>query len=193
MFLLEELAFPAEQELRAERFRLIETLDALTEEDFESGSTLCTDWSPRDILAHVISTDYLLGLYAPYGFRVNFANQVQVERARRMSRGRLMSLARRHADSPTGRVWAALLFADVSFHHQDVIRGLGLSRDVPEAVANVIFRDGMHLSLWLNRRVLRYRLEPTDGHRPIALPTARKGRTVRGRREALGMWLGGRD
>ncbi|XVQ08938.1 maleylpyruvate isomerase family mycothiol-dependent enzyme [Spirillospora sp. CA-255316] len=194
MLPLDGFAFPLENELRAERFRLIETLEALPDEEFDSGTTLCAGWAPRDVLGHVIGIDYLLASYLPFGPRINDANQAQADRARRMSRDRLMEWARRRADGPglTSRMGAAVLLGDLGIHHQDIVRGLNRKRDVPEAVATAIFREGLQLSLWLNRRVLRHRLVPTDGHRPVALPGARDAE-VRGTREALGLWLAGRD
>ncbi|WP_018656811.1 maleylpyruvate isomerase family mycothiol-dependent enzyme [Actinomadura flavalba] len=180
---------PYETSLRAERHRLIATLDALSDEEFDSGPTLCAGWAPRDVLGHVIGLDYLT-TYLPYGPRVNAANQAQADRARTISRTRLMRWAAHWADNPslTSRLGAAILLGDLGVHHQDVVRGLGRSRPVPGDVATAIFREGLQLSLWLNRRSLRHRLVPTDGHRPVG-----RGPEVRGTREALGMWLTGRD
>ncbi|MBX6769756.1 MAG: maleylpyruvate isomerase family mycothiol-dependent enzyme [Actinomadura rubrobrunea] len=190
MPLLDAIRFPLEDELRAERHRLIETLAELSDEEFESGRTLCAGWAPRDVLAHVIGVDYPLAFYLPYGLRINAANQAQVDRVRRLSRDRLMEWAAHWADHPstTTRVAAVFLLGDLGVHHQDILRGLGRERVVPDAVASAILREGVELSLALNRRVLRYRLVPTDGHRPIG-----RGPQVRGTREALGMWLAGRD
>lgn len=187
-------ALPYENELKAERHRLIDTLDGLTDDDFDNGTTLCSEWAPRDVLGHVVGLDHFLGSYLPYGIRVNDANQAQADRARRVSRDRLMEWARHWAAHPsmTSRLAAGILLGDLGVHHQDVIRGLGLKRDVPDPVATAIFREGLQLSMWLNRRTARYRLIPTDGHRPVALPTANQGE-VRGTREALGLWLTGRD
>ncbi|MFC9972999.1 maleylpyruvate isomerase family mycothiol-dependent enzyme [Spirillospora sp. NPDC127200] len=183
------MRLPYEDALRAERHRLIETLDGLSDDDFDAGTTLCTEWAPRDVLGHVIGLDYPTS-YLPYGPRINAANQAQADRARQVSRERLMEWARHWADNPsaTSRLAAGLLLGDLGVHHQDVVRGLGLRRQVPDEVATAIFREGLQLSLWLNRRVLRHRLVPTDGHRPVG-----RGPAVRGTREALGMWLTGRD
>ncbi|MFG2003000.1 maleylpyruvate isomerase family mycothiol-dependent enzyme [Spirillospora sp. NPDC048911] len=183
---------PYEDELRAERFRLIETVEGLSDDDFDAGTTLCTEWAPRDVLGHVIGLDYFLKSYLPYGIRINAANQAQADRARAVSRERLMEWARHWAANPstTSRLGATVLLGDLGVHHQDIVRGLGLKRDVPDTVATAIFREGLQLSLWLNRRVLRYRLVPTDGHRPVGLPTRQE---VRGTREALGLWLTGRN
>ncbi|SEG12044.1 TIGR03083 family protein [Thermomonospora echinospora] len=184
------MRFALEDELRAERFRLIETLEGLSDDDFDAGATLCTEWAPRDVLGHVIGIDYLLGSYVPYGTRINAANRAQADRARMLPRGRLMEWARHWAANPslTSRLALPVILGDLGVHHQDVLRGLGLRRDVPDAVATAIFREGLQLSLWLNRRVLSHRLVPTDGHRPVG-----RGPEVRGTREALGMWLTGRD
>ncbi|ACY97274.1 MULTISPECIES: maleylpyruvate isomerase family mycothiol-dependent enzyme [Thermomonospora] len=184
------MRFALVDELRAERFRFIETLEGLSDEEFDSGTTLCAGWAPRDVLGHVIGFDYLLGSYLPYGTRIHAANQAQAERARMMSRRRLMEWARHWAANPslTARLALPLALGDLGVHHQDVLRGLGLRRQVPDAVATAIFREGMQLSLWMNRRVLTHRLVPTDGHRPVG-----RGRQVRGTREAIGMWLAGRD
>ncbi len=183
------MRLPYEDALRAERHRLIDTLDGLSDDDFDAGTTLCAEWAPRDVLGHVIGLDYITS-YLPYGPRINAANQAHADRARQVSRERLMEWARHWADRPstTSRLAAGLLLGDLGVHHQDVVRGLGLHRQVPDEVATAVFREGLQLSLWLNRRVLRHRLVPTDGHRPVG-----RGPQVRGTREALGMWLTGRD
>ncbi|GLZ13245.1 hypothetical protein Acsp04_34800 [Actinomadura sp. NBRC 104425] len=190
MPLLETISFPYEDELRAERRRMVDTMADLSDEEFQSGRTLCSRWAPRDVLAHVIALDYLLASYLPYGPRINAANQAQVDRARPLSRDRLMEWAEQWAERPstTGRAGAAFLLGDLGMHHQDVLRGLGRERTLPDTVATAVFREGLQLSLWLNRRVLRYRVVPTDGHRPVG-----RGPEVRGTREALGLWLAGRD
>jgi uncharacterized protein (TIGR03083 family) len=183
------MRLPLDDELRAERFRLIETLDGLPDADFDHGRTLCSRWAPRDILGHVIGIDYLSS-YLRDGPGIDKVNQAQVERARRLSRARLLEWARHWAANPSlsSRLAAPLMLGDLAIHHQDVLRGLGLRREIPGAVATAIFREGLQLSLWLNRRVLRHRLIPTDGHRPVG-----RGPAVHGTREALGLWLAGRD
>jgi uncharacterized protein (TIGR03083 family) len=185
------MRLPLEDELRAERYRLVETLDGLSDDDFDGGTTLCARWAPRDVLGHLICSDYVLGSYLPYGGRINDANDAQAARVRGMSRPRLMEWARHwaHSPSPAGRLLAApLLLGDLGIHHQDILRGLGLTREVPRTVADAILREGLQLSLWLNRRVLRHRIVPTDGGRSYG-----RGPEVLGTREGLGLWLSGRD
>ncbi|REE95332.1 maleylpyruvate isomerase family mycothiol-dependent enzyme [Thermomonospora umbrina] len=184
------MRFPLEDELRSERFRLLETLEGLSDDAFDSGPTLCSEWAPRDVLGHLIGIDYLTGSYLPYALRMHDANRAQAERVRAMPRGRLMEWARHWAANPslTSRAMAFLTLSDLAVHHQDVLRGLGLTREIPDVVANAILREGVQLSLLLNRRVLAHRLVPTDGGRPLG-----RGVEVSGTREALGLWLAGRD
>lgn len=184
------MRFPLEDELRAERFRVIETVERLSDDDFDAGTTLCTEWAPRDVLGHVIGIDYFLPSYLPYGPRIGAANQAQADRARSISRERLMEWARHWAANPsiTSKLTAGIMLGDLGVHHQDILRGLGQKREIPDVVATAIFREGLQLSIWLNRRVLQHRFVPTDGHRPVG-----RGPEVRGTREALGLWLSGRD
>ena len=51
------MAFPGERDLRVERALVVETFASLTDEEFESGPTLCEGWAPRDVLAHLIGFD----------------------------------------------------------------------------------------------------------------------------------------
>ncbi|MEU1123132.1 maleylpyruvate isomerase family mycothiol-dependent enzyme [Streptomyces sp. NPDC005899] len=188
------MGLPLEEELRAERHRLITTLELLPDEQFEAGPTLCTEWSPRDVLGHLMAVDRPLTTYLPYGPFLHAANRAQVARARRLGRGHLMERARIWADQPslTSRIGAAVTLGDLAIHHQDIVRGLGLHRDLPAAVPTFILWDGAMLSLTTNLRVLRYRVVPTDGYPAVGArsPSAPK---VRGPREALGLWLAGRD
>lgn len=41
-------------ELRRERTRFLETVSELTDDEFDHAPTLCADWAPRDVLAHLI-------------------------------------------------------------------------------------------------------------------------------------------
>jgi uncharacterized protein (TIGR03083 family) len=186
---------PYARELRAERMRLLATLDGLSDEEFGSGRTLCEFWAPRDVLGHLIGVDRLVQSYAPFGPRVHAANRAQVARARRLTRKELMHSARGWAAAPslTSRLSALVVLGDVAVHHQDIVRGLGRERDIPGPVATAILRDGLMLSLLQNQRVLRYRCVLTDHPQPRALPGLPGAPEVYGTREALGMWLAGRD
>ncbi|MBQ1101158.1 maleylpyruvate isomerase family mycothiol-dependent enzyme [Streptomyces sp. b94] len=188
------MRLPLEQELRAERCRLIATLDQLSDDTFDSGRTLCADWAPRDVLGHLLAVDSLAASYLPYGPFLDAANRKQVERARRQPRSRLMARARSWAQQPSlsSRIAAVITLGDLAIHHQDIVRGLGLNRTLPATVSTYILWDGTLLSLSSNFRILRYRVVPNDGYPELGTrsPCAPE---VRGTREALGLWLAGRD
>ena len=175
--------------LVAERTRFLATSESRTDEEFESGTTLCTKWAPRDVLAHLIGTD-APSAYVRRGGRVNPANAQMVEQARPRSREQLTDTGRRWAADPSGssRALARFLIGDVSVHHQDVLRGLGRTRELPPEISGAIFREGVILSTGTKRNLLRYRVEPTTrGGRTLG-----RGKRVRGTSEAIGLWLAGR-
>lgn len=175
--------------LVAERARFLDTIESLSDEEFESGPTLCSKWAPRDVLAHLIGTDSP-STYVRMAGRVNPANATQVEGSRAISRERLTETGRRWAADPSGssRALARFLIGDVAVHHQDVLRGLGRTRELPPEISGAIFREGVILSTGTKRNLLRYRVEPTtQGGRTLG-----RGTRVRGTSEAIGLWLGGR-
>lgn len=188
------MRLPLETELRAERKRLLDTLSALPDDVFESGPTLCDGWSPRDVLGHLIGVDDALATYRPWR-SLAAVNRRQVRRARRLSRQELMARARDWADRPawSSRLAALIALGDLAVHHQDIVRGVGADRDLPPSVPSYILWDGALLSSRSNLRVLAYRVIPVDGHPPLGPPAALRPAEVWGTREALGMWLAGRD
>ena len=175
--------------LVAERRRFMGTVESLTDGEFDHGRTLCAAWAPRDVLAHLIGTA-APGPYLAGGVRVNAVNKAIVDEARALSRAEITARGNAWAarPSPTDRIGARYLLGDVSVHHQDVLRGLGRSRELPVEVAAAIFREGVILSTGTRRNLLRYRMEPTTvgGH------SIGRGIRVRGTAEALGLWLAGR-
>ncbi|MEW2266290.1 maleylpyruvate isomerase family mycothiol-dependent enzyme [Streptomyces sp. NPDC047853] len=188
------MRLPLETELRAERQRLLRTLDALSDDVFDSGPTLCAGWSPRDILGHLLGVDHPLASYRPW-LRLAAVNDRQVRRARRLSRRAIMAEAREWAANPawSSRLSALITLGDLSVHHQDIVRGVGAERDLPPSVPSYILWDGAMLSSWSNLRIFRYRVVPTDGHPPLGSPAHLRAPEVLGPSEALGMWLAGRD
>jgi uncharacterized protein (TIGR03083 family) len=183
------VSFPGESALRAERVAFVDTLRGLSEAEFESGPTLCDEWAPRDVLAHVVGIDDSVGTYVKAAGRVGTANARIVAAARSLSRAQLLDRAQQWAEKPAAHVRpvASLLLGDLGVHHSDVLRGLGHKHlEVPPATAAAVLREGFVLGA---ARAVRYRVVP-DGRRAIGLP----GRpVVRGTSEALGMWLAGRD
>ena len=160
------------------------SLDTAT---FETAPTLCDGWAPRDILAHVMGVDRALTEYVRAGGWVNTGNELIVRKARSRSAEDLLEEAERWIDRPAPwtRVSALFLLGDNAIHHQDVLRPLGRTREIPEESRNAILREGAFLGA---RRLLHYRVEPTDGGRPLG-----RGEVVRGTSEALGLWLAGRQ
>jgi uncharacterized protein (TIGR03083 family) len=180
------MMLPGERALREERQALVATVASLSDDEFESAPTLCEAWAPRDVLAHVMGVDKQFGEYVRAGGWVGTANEVIVAKSRHRSREDLLAEAERWADRPgvVSRTSALWLLGDNAIHHLDVLRPLGRTRDLPEASRNAILREGAFLGA---KKLLRYRVVPTDGG--VALG---RGETVRGTREALGMWLAGR-
>jgi len=184
------MRFPVEDDLRAERARFMATMTGLADAEFEAGRTLCAGWAPRDVLAHVTSTDQPWR-FVRKGLWFAKANAEVVAASRGRSRDELTEAGHRWAAEPSlfGRFSAAFLLGDVAVHHQDVLRGSGKTRELPRPVAAALFREGVFLSTGLNQRLLRHRVVPTTpGGRPLG-----RGREVRGTTEALGLWLAGRD
>ena len=178
---------PGERALREERRALVDTVAALTPDEFASATTLCEGWAPRDILAHVMGVDKELGEYVRAGGWIRTANEVIVAKARRRSRDDLLAEAQQWADRPglQSRLQALTLLGDNAIHHEDILRPLGRSRDIPDAAANAMLREG---SLLGAAKLLRFRVEPTDGGWPLG-----RGQVVRGTRADLGLWLAGRN
>lgn len=177
--------------VRAARQAFVDTVDGLTDAEFNDGRTLCAGWAPRDVLAHLIGTADI-GRYLRAPWRMHKINAGVVADGRQHTRETLISMGRRWAEipKPTDRRLARLLLGDAAMHHQDVLRGLGRSRVLPEAEEAAILREGMLLTIQKAQpTLLRYRVEPTNG---VGRPMGR-GIPVRGTAEALGLWLGGRD
>ena len=177
---------PGERALREERQALVATVLDLTPQEFESAPTLCEGWAPRDVLAHVMGVDKAFAEYLLAGGWVNTANEVIVRKARKKSREDLLAAAQHWAPrpGPGSKVGALALLGDNAIHHEDILRPLGRTREIPEASSNAILREGAFLGA---QRLLRYRVVPTDGG--IALG---RGQVVRGTRADLGLWLAGR-
>ena len=175
--------------LRRERSRFMATMSSLTDEEFESGTTLCAGWTPRDVLAHVIGTDDMLSYARHLG--INRANAAKVRAGRALSREELIRRGQQIAIRPSAgaRMFAWLLAGDCVMHHQDVLRGLGKPHDLPAESGPAIFREGTIWSWQFGAKLLRYRVLPTTpGGRARG-----RGAPVRGSTEALALWLAGRE
>src|SRR5699024_6570701 len=176
---------------RAARRALVETMTELTDEEFDRGATLCEGWSPRDVLGHVLGTAEI-GPYVRAPWRMHRINADAAAAARTRDRGELLAAARTWAELPTrtDRILGPVLMGDVAMHHQDVLRGLGRTRQVPPAEEAAIYYEGVALKAQKFQPVLqRYRVEPVNGIGRVI------GRGTRGRGTggALGLGLGGRE
>ncbi|MDQ1712519.1 MAG: hypothetical protein QOE45_1969 [Frankiaceae bacterium] len=178
--------FPGERDYRAERAAFLSTVESLTPEEFEHGTTLCAGWAPRDVLGHLIGIDEAPAEYVKAAGNVNKANARLVERFRALDRDALLDRGREWAAKPAFLSLTASygLLGDLAVHHQDVLRGLGRSREVPPPIARAILREGTVFGL---KKLRRYRVEPSDTGRAIG-----RGQVVRGTAEQLGLWLAGR-
>lgn len=177
---------PGLRDLQAERAAVISTMESLTDDEFENGPTLCEGWAPRDVLAHLMGLDTQLLEYVKAKGNINAANQAIVDKARPQGRARIMHRARHWAKRPAPLVAGTAFFflGDIGVHHQDVLRGLGRTRDVPDPIRSAILREGAVLGA---KTLLAHKVVPTDGGRAIG-----RGPVVRGTTEALGLWLAGR-
>jgi len=185
---LTPLGLPGVDLLRDEREAFVAMVDELTDAEFETGATLCTEWAPRDVLAHLMGVDTSLLRYARAVGNIGKANRQIVERARAQPRVRLMTRARHWAKGsppPTTQVAAAFLVGDVVMHHQDVVRGLGRTRELSDEARSAIFLEGLVLG---PGRWIRHRVEPVDGGFAFGF-----GPNVSGTCEAVALWLAGRD
>lgn len=180
------MQFPLEDVYRSERADLVATIESLTDEEFEQGETLCEDWAPRDVLAHLMGIDTMSDAYVRAG-GIKAGNARVVEHYRSMTRTDLTERARKWAAEPalTSRIAAAFFLGDLCVHHQDILRPLGRTRDLDDRRSAAILREGMVLG---GRKLLSHRVVPTDGGRGIG-----RGTPVKGTREALGLWLTGRN
>jgi uncharacterized protein (TIGR03083 family) len=183
--------FPGEDALRRERTRLMETIESLTDDEFENGRTLCAGWAPRDILAHVVGIDSYLTYFKPSGLTINRGNAVMIRNGRDLSRAELTERGWSATKQPSldGRAMAWMFnTGDCAMHHQDILRGLGKPHDVSPETAAALFHEG---KVWrfLNAKPMRNRVIPTT---PGGSPWGR-GPEVRGTTEALALWMAGRE
>ncbi|MBI2704932.1 MAG: hypothetical protein HYX32_06545 [Actinobacteria bacterium] len=180
------MRFPLEKEFIEERAAVVRTIESLSPDEFEHGTTLCDEWAPRDVLAHLVGLDSQLPEYVKTYGNVNRANANIVERFRSLGREDLLGEAKAWAAHPAPMIRPAAwyLLGDLAIHHQDVLRGQGHNRAIPIAIRDAMLREGSMLGF---SKLLKYRIEPTDGGRARG-----RGTTMRGTSEVLALWLAGR-
>ncbi len=185
----------------AERTDLADFLATLTLEQWEAPS-LCERWRVRDVVAHVMSFDgvTLLGmLHRAIRARFVHVNQVAVDELASLSTEQLLERLRAHL-RPQGLATTfggRLALLDVTIHHQDIRRPLGMPRQIPAERLRCVLDDSVRspeLPGWHLARGVR--LTPTDldwshGSGPeITGPAEAVLMAVAGRRSAVGELAG---
>jgi uncharacterized protein (TIGR03083 family) len=152
---------------RAERADLAEFLATLTPQDWQA-PTLCTRWSVKDVVAHVISYEELgaLGLLKRFakGWVVR-ANQVGVEEFAALTPQQLLEFLRRHLEPHglTAGFGGMIALVDGTIHHQDIRRALNRPRVVPpDRLARILPLVPGNPRLGAGRRIRGLRLRATD-------------------------------
>ncbi|MEE3752115.1 maleylpyruvate isomerase family mycothiol-dependent enzyme [Mycobacterium intracellulare] len=177
---------------RAERADLADFLATLEPQDWEAPS-LCTRWSVKDVVAHVISYEELgpLGLLKRFAKgRVVRANQVGVDEFAKLTPQQLLEFLRSHLQPRglTAGFGGMIALVDGTIHHQDIRRALDRPREVPpERLARILPLVPGNPRLGAGRRIRGLRLRATDLEW-----THGDGPEVTGPAEALLMAMSGR-
>ena len=152
---------------RDERADLAQFLATLRPEDW-SAPTLCTRWTVKDVVAHVISYEELgaLGLLKRFakGWIVR-ANQVGVDEFAALSPQQLLEFLRSHLQPRglTSGFGGMIALVDGTIHHQDIRRALDRPRDVPpDRLARILPLVPRNPRLGAGRRIRGLRLRATD-------------------------------
>ncbi|BBY13076.1 maleylpyruvate isomerase family mycothiol-dependent enzyme [Mycobacterium marseillense] len=177
---------------RAERADLAEFLATLAPQDWEAPS-LCTQWSVKDVVAHVVSYEELgaVGLLKRFAKgRVVRANQVGVDEFANLTPPQLLEFLRSHLQPRglTAGFGGMIALVDGTIHHQDIRRALDRPRQVPpDRLQRVLSLVPGNPRLGAGRRVRGLRLRATDLEW-----THGDGPEVTGPGEALLMAMSGR-
>ena len=122
---------------RAEREDLLALLEGLTPQQWGTPS-LCTGWTVRDVVAHVLSYESLgprdlVARFARGRFLVDRTNAVGLAEDAGRTPAELVELLRAHL-TPTGLtagMGGAIALTDGLVHQQDIRRPLGMPRTIP--------------------------------------------------------------
>jgi uncharacterized protein (TIGR03083 family) len=154
----------------AERADLADFLATLTPQDWEA-PTLCSKWSVKDVVAHMISYEELgvLGLLKRFakGWIVlpNRVNQAGVDEFTALSPQQLLEFLRNHLQPRglTAGFGGMIALVDGTIHHQDIRRSLGRPRSVPaDRLERVLGLVPGNPRLGAGRRIRGLRLRATD-------------------------------
>ena len=150
-----------------ERTDLAAFLETLTPQEWHAPS-LCTKWTVKDVVAHMISYEEL----TPFGLvkrfakgRVVRANEVGVEEFAQMSPQELMEFLSGHLRPRglTAGFGGMIALVDGTIHHQDIRRALGHRRTIPvDRLEQILPRVPGNPRLGAGRRIRGLRLMATD-------------------------------
>lgn len=151
----------------AERSDLADFLATLAPQDWQAPS-LCSKWTVKDVVAHVVSYEELspLGLLQRFakGWVVR-ANQVGVDEFSVLSPPELLAYLRDHLQPRglTAGFGGMIALVDGTIHHQDIRRALGRPRSVPrDRLERVLDLVPGNPRLGAGRRIRGLRLRATD-------------------------------
>jgi uncharacterized protein (TIGR03083 family) len=152
---------------RAERADLADYLATLTPQQWATPS-LCTKWTVKDVVAHMISYEELgtLGLIRRFlkGAIVR-ANEVGVDEFASLSPQQLLDFLRNHLTPHglTAGFGGMIALVDGTIHHQDIRRTLGQPRTVPvDRLTRILPLVPSNPRLGAGRRIRGLRLRATD-------------------------------
>ncbi len=152
---------------RDERADLAEFLATLTPAQWHTES-LCTGWTVKDVVAHVISYEELglPGLLKRFAKgRVVRANEVGVAEYSAMSTDELLDFLNRHLrpQGLTAGFGGMIGLIDGTVHHQDIRRALGVPRTVPaQRLRRILPLVPGNPRLGAGRRIKGLRLRAND-------------------------------
>jgi uncharacterized protein (TIGR03083 family) len=119
---------------RAERGELADLLADLSADEWDA-PTLCSEWTVRDVVAHVFSYEELrpFALVRRLAKGPSGANAAGVAELRDRTPAELVALARHHLDPKglTSGFGGRIGLTDCMIHQQDLRRPLGRPRDIP--------------------------------------------------------------
>lgn len=183
---------PLTELAREERADLAAFLTTLTPAQWQAQS-LCTGWTVKDVVAHVISYEELNAgalLRRVVKGQVTHANQVGVDELSHLSTSELLNVLNRHL-APTGfTAWfgGMIGFVDGTIHHQDIRRALDRPRVIPaDRLSRILPLIPGNPRLGARRRIRGLRLCATDVDWVHGA-----GQEVTGTGEALLMAMAGR-
>lgn len=179
-----------------ERSDLADFLATLAPQDWQAPS-LCSRWTVKDVVAHVVSYEELgpLGLVRRFAKgRVVRANQVGVDEYSALSAPQLLAFLRDHLQPRglTAGFGGMIALVDGTIHHQDIRRALGRPRSIPhDRLRRVLQLVPGNPRIGAGRRIRGLRLRATDvdwvhGDGPeVSGPGEALLMTMSGRRAAL--------